>query len=346
MSEEKVEKNIETVPEQAQSLEETAEETIAETESSTATKKRRKQQIVKEKIAQAQERSRITKEQIELCMQEIDSAMDELNSEKEQLFTSALHPAESLLKEIGTHEEILASLPQSSVELLDPEEDEVEIQEPSSGRFKGIVLALIAGMATFMGWAFAASNALGLPIPPEKMPDFPRLNKMLEWTSAQLGQGSNATIGAAAVIVAVLLVMWIIYSLVVAMRTARNLRIAEETEEAVSRYCTDKEECKQKMEQVKEHIHENTQTLAKFKVLLEEQNAKIRRALFLEDAEEFDALHALTKADIATTQHLVDEVKKLLQVPISEAGVLTQSAQEALKQANKTISDHVLKLYR
>lgn len=346
MSEEKIESSVEKPAEEAvEKVEEKVEGTQEKIEEVTEAKKS-KLDIAKEKIDKAKILTAETKEQIEACMKNIDMDIEALNQQKEILFTSALQPGETLLEEVGAaKEELLAVLPESGVELVDLDEDEVEIKELSSGRFKGFFFALLAGMATFMGWAFASSQALGLSIPPEKIPDLPRLNKMLEWTSGQLGQGSNATIGAAVVIVAILLIMWIIYSIIVSVRASSNLRVASQTEEAVALYCTSKEECKEKMKLVREHIQNSSHTLGKYKVLLEEQNAKIQRAVFLEEAEDFDGLHANTKADIATTQHLITEVKKLLEVPISEAGILTADAIETLKKANKTVNDHILKLY-
>ncbi len=347
MSEEKIETTVEKdLEEHIEKEEEKTEDIQEKTEEIQTKAKKSKLAIANEKIEKAQALTAETREQIEVCMKNIDKDIEELNQQKDLLFTSALQPAEILLKEIGAQENLLEVVPDSSVELIDPDDGKVEIKALSSGRIKGFFFALLAGIATFMGWAFTASKTLGFSIPPEKIPDFPRLNKMLEWTSAQLGQGANATIGTAVVVLAILLVMWIVYSLIVSMRASQNLRIANETEEAVSLYCTNKEECKKKMEKVREHIHNSSTTLAKYKVLLEEQNAKIRRALFLEEAEDFEGLHAYTKEDIATTQHLITEVKRLLNAPISEAGILTKEAIETLNKANKTINDHVLKLYQ
>jgi hypothetical protein len=345
MSEEKIESSVEKVTEEIVEKAEEKIEDIQEKAAEIVEAKKSKLEVAKEKIAKAKILTAETREQIETCMKNIDSDIEKLNTQKETLFASALQPGETLLKEIGVEEDLLAVLPQSSVELIDLDEDRVEIKELSSGRFKGFFFALLAGIATFMGWAFTSSKTLGFSIPPEKMPDFPRLNKMLEWTSEQIGQGSSSNIGAAALIIAILLIMWIVYSVIVSLRASSNLRVASETEEAVALYCTSKEECKQKMELVREHIQNSSNTLAKYKVLLEEQNAKIRRALFLEEAEGFEGLHANSKVDIATTQHLIAEVKKLLEVPISEAGILTTDAIETLKKANKSVNDHILKLY-
>jgi hypothetical protein len=345
VSEEKIEITTEDVIKNIEDETEITEEQIQEEPTQQKPVKRGKLALAKEKIEQAKVLTAVTKEQIEECMKNIDADIDVLNSEKQVLFDTALQPSEKFLERLGIDETVLAEVPQSRVELIDMDEDEVAIRDLSSGRFKGFFFALLAGIATFMGWAFTASNALGLSIPPEKIPDLPRLSKMLSWTSEQLGQGSNANIGATVVVVTVLLVMWIVYAIIVSSRARHNLTVAQQTEEAVGAYCTTKEECKEKMKLVREHIQNSTNTVKKYTVLLEEQNAKIRRAIFLEEVESLEGLHANTKADIATTQHLIVEVKKLLEAPISEVGVLTADAIDTLKRANKTINDHIMKLY-
>jgi len=353
MSEEKTEQQIEekieavvekTEDRMEQAEEQTEEQTEEKTEGKTE-EKTKKTDLAKEKIEKAKILTADTRAQIEECMKNIDKDIEKLTAQKQALFESALHPSEKLLEDLKMETELLDTLPDNGVELLDLDEDQVEIKELSSGRIKGCFFALLAGVLTFMGWALASSRALGLSIPPEKIPDLPRLNTMLEWTSQQLGQGSSAKLGAAAVIIAVVLIMWIVYAVIVSLRASHNLRVANETEEAVTLYCTTKEECKEKMKLVREHIQNSTRTLAKYKVLLEEQNAKIRRAVFLEEAEAYDGLHANTKAELAVTKQLVAEAKQLMEVPISEAGVLTTEAKDALQKINRSLNEYIMKLY-
>jgi len=345
VSEEKIEITTEDVIKNIEDETEITEEQIQEEPTQQKPAKRGKLALAKEKIEQAKALTAVTKEQIEECMKNIDTDIEALNGEKKILFETALQPTEKLLEGLGIEESSLVEVPESRVELIDLDEDSVEIRDLSSGRFKGFFWALIAGAATAAGWCYAATSSLGLAPLPEKFPDIERLTKALEWTSGQLGQGNNASIGAAAVITAVLLVMWIVYAIIVSSRSRHNLAVAEQTEEAVGAYCTTKEECKEKMKLVRDHIQNSTHTVKKYTVLLEEQNAKIRRAIFLEEVDSLEGLHANSKADIATTQHLIVEVKKLLEAPISEVGVLTSDAIDTLKRANKSINDHIMKLY-
>lgn len=307
--------------------------------------KKNKIEVAKEKIENAKTLKAEINDQIAECTKNIDGDIDKFNIQKEELFASALYPAEKLLERIEGRGSISNELPQNIIEFGDPEEGAVEIKELSSGRFKGFFFALLAGVATLFAWCFVASKALGLSMSTEKVPSFARINRMFEWTSAELDLGTSANIGAAVVIIGVLLIIWIVYALIVFIRASSNLKLATETEEAMTLYCNSKEECKEKMKLVREHIQNSTKTLGKYRVLLEEQNAKITRALFLEESEDFDGLHAKTKEDVNVAEKMVNEVSKLLKTPVSEAGMLTSEASEVLRRANKSINDHILELY-
>jgi len=79
--------------------------------------------------------------------------------------------------------------------------------------------------------------------------------------------------------------------------------------------------------------------------VLQEQNAKLNRAIFVEEVDSYEDLHANTRADIQGTQYLMAKAKKLLDSPIAEAGVLTNDSIAVLKTANKAVNDHIMKLY-
>lgn len=341
MSEEKV---VEYAEKSAEEVAEQVEEVQADTvEAAKGVKS--KLQIAREKIEKAKALTLETREQIEACMQHIEEDTRALEQIKQEIHTHALKDAEALFETIGVESEKLETVAKDQISLIDPGEGEIEIKELSSGRFRGLFWAFIAMIIVFAVWCYAAVSALGLPLVLEKFPDIQRLTQTLEWTSQKLGQGANASVGAAVVIAVVLIIGWLVYMLLVSMKHTHNLRLADETEEAVALYCTDKDDCKAKMKIVREHIQNSSKTLAKYKVLLEEQNAKLQRALFIEETEGYASLHAKTKEEIATTQTLISELKSLLETPISEAGVLTTEAIETLKRTNKTVNDHIMKLY-
>ena len=346
MSEQKIKSKIEEVVEKIDDIKEVTDtQEVTEKIVDENEPKRGKAKIAAYKIAKAKELSRDIQEQIEQCMKNIDLDIDELNAKKEEFFSTTLNVSEKLLAGLGVEDITSETLSPSKVELKDANEGRVEIKELSSGRFKGFFFALMTALAALAAWCFAATSQLGLPLLPDKIPDMERLNKALEWTASLLGQGANANIGAAVVIIVLLLIMWIVYTLIVSSRASSNLKIAQETEEALGAYCTDKEDCKQKMELIREHIQNSGKSIDKFQILLQEQNAKLNRAIFLEEVDSYEDLHVNTRADIQDTQYLIAKAKKLLDSPIAEAGVLTNDSIAVLKAANKAVNDHIMKLY-
>ncbi len=339
------EENTEKITKNIDESQNTVEDSIEQKEVAKLNQKIKKSDIAKEKIEYAKTLKSEINEQLNECMKNIEEEIEKLDRQKEQFIASALKPAEDLLHKAGIDEDMSIEQASMQVELPDADADSVEIKELSSGRFKGFFWALIAGLASLFGWCFIAAKSLGVPIPPQKVPDLDRLNKMFEWTSQQIGQDANANIGTAVVIISVILIMWIVYTIIVSMRASHNLRLAEKTEEEISNYCRDKEECKQKMELVKEHIQNSAKTLEKYKVIIEEQNAKIKRALFLEEVEAYEDLHAKTKDDIEITKRMIVDAKKLLDTQIAKEGVLTPEAKEILQKTNKTINDRILEIY-
>jgi predicted phage tail protein len=308
--------------------------------------KKKKHHIAVEKIEKAKELSHEAHSIMEECMKNIDEDLEKLQTQKETLFDNSLNPSELLLEKTGTEEQKLEALPDSEVDLVDPEVQEVEIRDLSSGKFKAIFFSILSGIVLLLAWCYTAVSKLGLPIVPEKIPDMERLNKVLEWTSAQIGQGDNANIGSAIVIISVLFVMFVVYLIMVATRANHNLKVATQTEEAISTYCTQREECQQKMQLIRTHIQETTRALGEYGILLDEQNAKIRRALHFEDGESYYELHQLTRDEIDRTKQLVNSVKFLLSAPIAQSGVLTQSGIETLTDAKEYIISYLEELYK
>ncbi len=303
-------------------------------------------ELAKEKIENAKVRSAQAKAQIEECLENIESDTKELEALKKSLQKEAIDNTKRLFDELGVDIESVDANKESQIGLVSAEDGEVEIKDLKSGKVGAFLWALLAMVVAFVAWCYAATSSLGLSLFPSKFPDIDRLTKALEWTSKQLGQGDSASVGAAVVVGVLLLLGWLIYMILVSIRHSKNLRLAEQTDEAVSLYCTDKEDCKAKMKIVRDHIQKSTKTLTKYKVLLEEQNAKLKRALVVEEANGYDSLHNKTKEEIEATKKLIEQLKKLLDTPISESGVLSKEAIETLKHAIKEVNEHIMKIYK
>jgi len=335
-------------PEAAESLEEhpeSLEASEAEEIQNTEEAQRPKRPVSpQERVVAAREMVQNTEAEIESCMLGVQQEVEEFERYEQEILEPLIRESKELMERLGDQGiEIEPAV--TEVELEDPEEEKLEIQDLSSGKGGAWFWGLLAGVATVGGWYAYAVQKAGESLIPATVPDLSYFSKLAGKVSLLLGPAENPSVGAAVVIGSALVVWWLVYIILVAMRNAKNQRIAQEVEEQAHFYCQKKEECKSKMEEVREHLHSLKNTLQKYEVLLREKNAGLHRAIFIEEAESFDKLHAKSQEMARELQAMLDELKKLLATPMAQSGVLTQESVEALRHAKRVINDLILRLY-
>ncbi len=319
-------------------------EATSQKEKAIATKQK-KHAIATAKVATAQSRIQNTDEEIEACMARVEEDLSAFKAVQARFFERVLRPSQELLAAVGAKDRIFESVPAPKVDLEDPSLAPVEIVKLSSGTGRGFLYGLLGAVAVVGGWCYAATQALGLPLIPEKFPDVERVTQSLGWVAQLAGQGHNVAVGGTIVGVSAVVVGWGIYALTKALRGSANLKKAEKIEEETEFYCTKKGECKAQMEKVREHIAHAQKTIEKYDVLLAEQNAALQRALFIEEVEKYDQLHTLSQQTVKTIKKLTTEVERFLETPMAEHGILSKEGIEILERTNKAANDHVMELY-
>jgi len=329
---------------QAAPQKETEQETKQQESKPTPLKQKKHVQATA-KVATAQSRIQSTDEEIEACMARVEEDLSAFKAAQKRFFDQVLHPSQLMLKEVGAKDRVFESSPTPKVDLDDPSLTPVEIVKLSSGTGRGLWYGLIGGVAVVGGWCYAATQALGLPLIPERFPDMERVTQLFGWVAQRLGQGDNAVVGGTIVGVSAVVVGWGVYALTKALRGSSNFKQATKIEEDTEFYCTKKGECKAQMEKVREHIANGQKMIEKYEVLLAEQNAALQRALFIEEAEKYDQLHAHTQRTVKTIKKLTTEVERFLETPMAEHGILSKEGIEILARTNKAANDHVMGLY-
>ena len=329
-------KEEESTPESPESVEgESAPAPMVEQDSFSAAQSR---------VVAARNRVESAEEEIEECIRNIRNDLAEFETYEKGELLPVIEESQKLLKTIGMEEAPIEPT-LTELELEDPEEEKLRIEDLSPGKGGAFFWGLLAAVATVGGWyAFAVQKA-GVPLIPQKLPDMTTLSALAGKISLLLGPAENPSVGAAVVVGSALVVWWLVYTVLVAVRSSRNQRIAEEIEEKAGFYCQKKEECKAMMERVREHLKTLQQTVRKYEVLLAEKNAVLRRALFIEEAENFDSLHAKSKETAREMDAMLKELDRLLATPMARSGILTEESVEALRQAKRVINDHILRLY-
>jgi len=332
------EKEAEAEEAKAESVEnsETAETASASTVSEERTPQSR--------VVAARQRVLSAEEEIEECLQNIQKDLERFEAYEQEHLIPVVEESQRLLESIGMEEAAIEPA-LSELELENPEEEKLRIEDLSSGKGGAFFWGLVAAAAAVGGWYAYAVQKAGAPLIPQNTPDLAAFSSLAGKISLLLGPAENPSVGAAVVLGSALVVWWLVYTVLVAVRAAKNRRIAEEVEEQAGFYCRKKEECKSMMEQVREHLKALQQTVEKYEVLLDEKNAGLRRAVFIEEAERFDNLHSRSQAMARDVEELLKELDRLLATPMARSGILTPESVEALRHAKRVVNDHILRIY-
>ena len=296
------------------------------------------------RVVAAREKVLSAEEEIEACMEKIRKDLEEFEAYEREHLVPVVEESQRLLESLGMEEEAIEPA-LAELELENPEEEKLEIRDLSSGKGGAFFWGFVAAVATVGGWYAYATQKAGAALIPTQAPDMGTLSSLAGKVSLLLGPAENPSVGAAVVIGSALVVWWLVYIVLVSLRAAKNRRIAEEVEEQAGFYCQKKEECKAMMEKVREHLKSLHQTVEKYEVLLDEKNAGLRRAIFIEEADSFDKLHDRSKEMAREMDALLKELDRLLATPMARSGVLTPESAEALRHAKRVINDHILRLY-
>ena len=220
------------------------------------------------------------------------------------------------------------------------------IQEPSSGGFGAFVMGLIGGGATLASMAYFASTQLGIKLDPSKLPSMETCKPIFEYYT-KLVQQSEPTIGMGLMGVSALLVFTIIYKIKKGSRTTKNLEFAKSQLLEAEDFVVQTEYIKSKFEEVDNHLKSAIDIFKLYGVILNEQNGKLARIMFVESDKITDGdFHDKSIKEIQDTQELISEVKKYMATPLSdEDGYLSQEIKQSLSNLKAKVDDVLKRFY-
>jgi len=284
--------------------------------------------------------------QLQECRLLLESDLKGYESAKEALKENGLDASESLLESLGYPAE--SSAADEDLVVFEPKEEiaPIHIKNVSSGAFTGFIMALVFGLGTLLGMVYVATEKLGITLDLSKVPGPETMDPILKWYSAAIGLPGSTTIGTTVIAVAVLLVMWIVYKIRVSLKAAANVRMAKAQLLEAEAYSEKKGSCKQEMDKVDAYINEAIETLKLYQVILNEQKGKLERILHIEKEKVVDSdFHHKSLAEINDTQELVVAIKDFMSVPMSEEGKLSGKSSLFLHRAKSKIQKVLDRLY-
>ena len=233
----------------------------------------------------------------------------------------------------------------------------VAVKNIGSGWFSGLILGILGMIATALAWLFASSKVTGEPfvlekvlkgeLPLDKMPtaesfmlDKISTDKLFSWISG------DPQVGMAIMGISTLLVGYLFYKLRTSMKQNKNLNIANSTFEQSNSYVNSQKELKSEMMRIDEHIKAVTPLIGNYKVILNEQNAKLERIIHIEgELENHDEYQRTSQEIMSDTEKLMESVERLISTPVTQNGKLNEFSQNALIDTKVLYDSYLSKLY-
>ena len=285
--------------------------------------------------------------QMEECQLLLAKGLDEYEEAKEALSEGGLDECEVLLETLGYEDSSYEKVVSDEV-VFETKEDiaPIIVQDVSSGKFTGFLMALILAVGTFVAMVYVATQKLGVAFDTTAIPSQQSLEPMFSWYGKLIGMNGDPLFGLALVLFVTLLVFLITYSIRVSTKGSKNLNFATQQLEEAEAYTVHKSSCKSEMDKVDLHITDAIKTLNTYQVLLNEQKGKLQRILYIEDEkEDFSDYHEKSKEEMKETHNLIKSLHNFTSLSMSEEGKLSVTSVEMLKKAQRTMKRMIGRLY-
>ncbi len=274
----------------------------------------------------------------------ISQHIDKLKEEKVQLTNATIAHSRALLEKLNHPYTQDDDFEPFEVQLGTANED-ISVKDIGSGWFTGLILALLGMIATALAWLFVSSKMIGEAFPLDKIQTGEFFSKM-PTEKLFLWINENPQIGMAVMGLSTLLIGYLIYKVRVSMKGNKNLKIAKDTLENSSNYVNRQQESKSAIVNLDRYITEVTPLIVNYRVLLDEQNAKLERIVHIEGELENNAEYQRTSQEImADTEKLMESVERLISIPITKEGSVNELSQNALIDAKVLFESYLSKLY-
>ncbi len=301
--------------------------------------------------SQAQREIEAARALVESVDAEVQSSLEDVRRDLESLKsyeTNSLQPLISesyrILEELKVQE--LPEVPEEvEVELEPSDKKDLKIRDLSKGGGKAFLLGTLTSLATLGAWWVYGAQKVGVAVIPDHIPNLTLLNKVCGGASLLIGPAQNPEAGAAIAIGTALLFGGFVFWLVKLMRSINNEKRAKETAKTASAYCRRMREWNRDLAKIKEQIAKVHEILKKYEVILDENNASLRRAIFIERVDSYKDLHDKSSKRLEEIEQILKQLEQLIKTPIAKDGAITPQGVEALEEAQRFLQSHIDNLY-
>jgi hypothetical protein len=312
-------------------------------------------QSKKSKLAEAQELIESSKElvskadsEVEECKVGVSQAAEDFDNAKHAFNNGVFASCEASLEKTGFEYTPYDEEEPFELAIDDENEEKFSVDSLSTGRFTGLILSILAALATVVAWIYLAMNKLNIN-PSELTIEtaMNQINPVLTWIGGEIiGAKGNMIIGALVIGFSALIMAWFIYALRVNMKAKKNLVVAKEMYDKSSEYCMNKEECRREMKRVDAHLREATQEIGNIDTVLNEKLSTLKRILHVEGPiDEEKEYHPSSKKEMRETEKIMRGIEKLLNTAITKNGKLNFQSVQALNNARAIYADYLARIY-
>ncbi len=334
----------EAVDEVESEVSENVEESVDAFALPTKAKKHTKAKLLVEKA------KKIVKEankRTEACKLLLETDLKKYQDAKSELKAGGFDACISLVKKLGYKAK--GDEPSEETTVVFEIKEEVKplvIKDVSSGKFTGLVYALIIGFITAVGLVYLATEKLEMTLNVTKVPSEDIVQSILAWFSTTIGMQEDVYIGTGVFGLAVLLVMILVYIARVSLKANSNLHFAVKQFVEAELYTEKKANCKVEMDKVDAHIKDVIDTLKTYEVVFNEQRGKLQRILYIEgEKEKSTEYHDKSYLEIRETKELISRISDFMNIPMSDEGKLSARSVLFLQSAKDKIDKMIERYY-
>ncbi len=228
----------------------------------------------------------------------------------------------------------------------DNKEELMKIKTPSKGIAKGLLYAVLGAVATVAGASLYGSKISNLPLNVATFMQKTNLDTIALKYGELINIKESAIAGYALVGVAAFSVGAILYKVATWLQKGKNIRYAEKAEKDLEEYIFNIDNKVYDINELSRHIENIDSVMQKYDIILQEQNAKIRRMLFIEQPEDgVDSLQRASKLEIEKSKLILDELLDLMNTPVAAGVKINDNSRSSLESANSVINEVIKKLY-
>ncbi len=275
------------------------------------------------------------------CKVDISEAAEAFDNAKRNFTNVTFKNCENLLEKVGF--EYTSFEDDDDFELaIDSNTNETfSVDNLSSGRFTGLLLAIFTAFLTVGAWLYLAMTKLEIdPSSVNLETVTSHINPILEWI------GGEVSLGALILGFSALIMAWLVYAVRISLKGNKNLRIAKENFQKSHEYCMSQDECQREMKKVDAHLREATKEVENLETILNEQSSVLKRIIHVEGAYEEDKeYHPSSKKVMRETEKIMRASENLLSTSITEEQKLNFQSVQALNVAKDIYAEYLARIY-